>query len=444
METTIQPTGHTQSSRVSLKVKAMVFISLMILAVGASLSWYLLRQTREVLTEELQKRAISLAQNLAHTSKYGVLTEDEVILRELIEGTLQEDSVIFVLIADAEGKVLAQQLNPKASAIPDVGALALQHAVALAPAVTITSLHYHSIGTQGIYHVATPVETTEATASHNEGRLDTAMWLLGKDTDTPTSGPAKTGKRGSVQLLLSLENMQASVRRTFITGIGLTLGTILIGVLVSFGFCNYVLTPVQAMAGAAARIAAGDLSQRVAVQGRDEIGLLAMTFNHMAASLDQMTQAQQQRLAELSALHAIGLVISSTLDLDRLIALALDAVVQHLGYDRARLFLVDAEKQALVQGRIAGAADNIRALSLDQMTQAQQQRLAELSALHAIGLVISSTLDLDRLIALALDAVVQHLGYDRARLFLVDAEKQALVQGRIAGAADNIRAQLRD
>ena len=146
----------------------MVFISLMILAVGAS-CWYLLRQTREVLTEELQKRAISLAQNLAHTSKYGVLTEDEVILRELIEGTLQEDSVLFVLIADAEGKVLAQQLKPQAQAIPDVAALALQHAVALATAVTTTSLHYHTLGTQSIYHVAAPVETTEATSSHNEG-----------------------------------------------------------------------------------------------------------------------------------------------------------------------------------------------------------------------------------------------------------------------------------
>jgi len=351
-------TEHPWPSRASLKVKAMAFISLMILAVGASLSWYLLRQTREVFTEELQKRALSLAQNLAHTSKYGVLTEDEVILRELIEGTLQEDSVLFVLIADAEGKVLAQQ--PKAHAIPHVAALALQHTVALAPAVTTTSLHYHTLGTQSIYHVAMPVETAEATASHTEGRLATAMWLLRKDTDSAPEGPAKTGKRGSVQLLLSLENMQASVRKTFVTGVGLTLGTILIGVLVSFGFCNYVLTPVQAVAHAAARIAAGDLSQRVMVQGRDEIGLLAMTFNHMAASLDQMTQAQQQRLTELSALHAIGLVISSTLDLDRLIALALDAVVQHLGYNRARLFLVDAEKQALVQGRIAGASDEIR------------------------------------------------------------------------------------
>src|SRR5215468_4447242 len=136
MKTTIQPTGHTQPSRVSLKVKAMAFISLMILAVGASLSWYLLRQTREVLAEELQKRAIALAQNLAHTSKYGVLTEDEVILRELIEGTLQEDSVLFVLIADAEGKVLAQQFKPNANIAPEVAALALEHTGKLAPTVT--------------------------------------------------------------------------------------------------------------------------------------------------------------------------------------------------------------------------------------------------------------------------------------------------------------------
>ena len=40
------------------------------------------------------------------------------------------------------------------------------------------------------------------------------------------------------------------------------------------------------MARAAARIAAGDLSQRVKATSRDEIGVLAMAFNHMAASLE--------------------------------------------------------------------------------------------------------------------------------------------------------------
>ena len=86
---------NAQPVAVSLKVKAMTFISLLILAVGASLSWYFLHQAEGVFTDELQKRALSLAKNLAHNSKYAILTEDAEILSELIQGILQEDSVRF-------------------------------------------------------------------------------------------------------------------------------------------------------------------------------------------------------------------------------------------------------------------------------------------------------------------------------------------------------------
>src|SRR5882672_4550646 len=50
------------------------------------------------------------------------------------------------------------------------------------------------------------------------------------------------------------------------------------------------------MARAAARIAAGDLSQRVKATSRDENGALAMTFNHMTASLE----ATYRDLAQLN------------------------------------------------------------------------------------------------------------------------------------------------
>src|SRR4029450_2195496 len=94
-----------QPVKVSLKVKALVFISLMILAVGASLSWYFLRQAQGILTDELQRRALSLSKNLAHASQYGVLTRDEGILQPVIEGMLQEDSVLLALITDRQGTV---------------------------------------------------------------------------------------------------------------------------------------------------------------------------------------------------------------------------------------------------------------------------------------------------------------------------------------------------
>jgi signal transduction histidine kinase/DNA-binding response OmpR family regulator len=289
---------------VSLKVKAITYISLLILAVGTGLSWYFLNQTKEVLTDELLKRAMALTNNLAHNSKYGILTEDEVILRELSAGILQEDDVLVVLIADAQGKVLASATKaPRPAAAEAVVPLALQHAHSLATGITAPSIHYHMVGERGLYHAAAPVETLETTPNKREQQLNTALLLLGKEEPAAEPLPSKPTRHGSVQILLSLANVRANIRTAFVTGIGLTLGIILIGVLASFVFCNYTLTPIQAMANAAAHIAAGDLSQRVAVKAHDEIGILAMTFNRMSESLAQMTQAQQQRLAELSAAY---------------------------------------------------------------------------------------------------------------------------------------------
>ena len=358
----MQKTYSQRVAGMSLKVKAITFIIFLILAVGASLGWYFLSQTRGVLTTELQKRALSLTQNLAHNSKYGILTEDDVILQDLIKGILREDDVLYVLITNADGEILAQAFKPddaSAANRPSMRA-AREHAAALAPRVRAPSLHYHVLNDYGIYHVAVPVETTAAAPNKREQQLSTAMALIGAEGEAEGAADAKGVRHGSVQTLLSLDAMQANVRQTFVTGIALTLGIIFIGVAISFAFCAYTLSPVQAIARAAEMIATGDLSQRVEAKSRDELGVLASTFNHMTESLDRMTQAQNRRLAELSALHDIGLVISSTLDLDSLIDLTLNAIHQHLGYERPRLFLTDVRRQELGQGRIVGVSDEIR------------------------------------------------------------------------------------
>jgi signal transduction histidine kinase/CheY-like chemotaxis protein len=344
-------------------VKAITYISVLILAVGAIVSWHFLHRTQEVLTGELRKRAMSLTKSLAHSSKYGILTEDVVLLRELLDGILLEDDVLFVLIADAQGRVLARagkaETTETAKASNPV-AHASQHASDLATSITAPSIHYHVLAGQGVYHAVAPVEIAESVQNVRDEQLVAAMHLMGEEAAV-TSPPPQAASHGSVQILLSLESVQASMDKAFVTGIGLTGGIILVGILLSFVMCGYTLTPIQAMARAASQIAAGDLSQRVTAKSRDEIGVLAGTFNRMTDFLEHMTQAQRQRLAELSVLHDIGLVMSSTLDLDGLIDRALEAVVERLQYDRARIFLLDTAKQALVQGRIAGATPAIKA-----------------------------------------------------------------------------------
>ncbi|MBI4611448.1 MAG: GAF domain-containing protein [Candidatus Rokubacteria bacterium] len=304
--------GNRQPGKVSLKVKAIASISLLILAVGGILSWYFLGQTKEVFTDELQKRALSLTRNLAHNSKYGVLTEDEVILRELIHGILQEEGVLYVLIADAAGKELAQGFKEigAPAATKQAVARAREHASALAGQVTASSIHYHVVGTQEVYHTAAPVETAVTTPSRTEEQLGAAMLLLGKEPE-PEPTAARGARRGSVQIIMSLGTMQATIRRTLVTGVGLTLAIILLGVLISFVFVGYILSPLRAMARAASQIAAGDLSQRVEVTTRDEIGLLAMTFNEMTSSLEQNEGALRRKVAETATLYEIGQEITA-------------------------------------------------------------------------------------------------------------------------------------
>jgi signal transduction histidine kinase/CheY-like chemotaxis protein len=293
--------GDVQPVKASLKVKALVFISLMILAVGASLSWYFLRQAQDILTDELQRRALSLTKNLAHASQYGVLTRDAGILQPLIEGMLQEDSVLLALITDTQGTVLAQGSRERADAAsqqPDTD-LAMQ--VSAIPVVqeTAPSVHYRIIGKLGVYYAVAPIEATQVMPSERMQHLTAELMLMGTASGAMASATPQTVRRGHVQILLSPESVQADIRKTFVTGIGLTCGIILVGVLIAFVFYSYTLTPVQAMARAAARIAAGDLSQRVKATSRDEIGVLAMTFNHMAASLDATYRDLEQLNAGL-------------------------------------------------------------------------------------------------------------------------------------------------
>jgi signal transduction histidine kinase/HAMP domain-containing protein len=351
-----------RSARVSLKVKAIAFISLMILAVGGSLSWYFLQHTQGLLMAELQKKALSIANNLAYDSKYRMGTDDETLLQELVQGALQEDSVLIAVIADTKGAILARGVKPGAAldVVPDVIAKALKHAMLMATQITAPSLHYHTLGQQEIYHVAVPVATVVDSRSYTARQSPATPLPHGPGQALGGQTAPEIVRYGSVQLIMSIEHMRTTLRRTLVTGLSLTLGTILVGVLVSFAFFGYALQPVEAMAQAASHMAAGDLSQRVAVKTRDEIGLLALAFNRMAASLDQMTQTQTQRLAELSMLHNIGLVISSTLELEQFVESSLEALVQHLGYDRAGLLLTVPEQRVLVLHGIAGVPEAVR------------------------------------------------------------------------------------
>jgi signal transduction histidine kinase len=74
-------------------------------------------------------------------------------------------------------------------------------------------------------------------------------------------------------------------------GVALILGVLL---------ARVITRPVRELTAAAEKIAGGELGQRVPVRSRDELGVLAVQFNHMSADLARANQLHRQMTADVA------------------------------------------------------------------------------------------------------------------------------------------------
>src|SRR5436309_1980784 len=98
----------------SLRAKLVAFVGGLLLASAAILGWTFYRQTRTLLEGELANRGNSLARSLAFHATYGLLTRDEVQLREVTHWGLAQSGVEFVEIRDLAGQVLRRDSSEAA------------------------------------------------------------------------------------------------------------------------------------------------------------------------------------------------------------------------------------------------------------------------------------------------------------------------------------------
>lgn len=65
-------------------------------------------------------------------------------------------------------------------------------------------------------------------------------------------------------------------------------------------FAHHITVPIESLTAATEQIARGDLTQRVSVRPKDEIGRLADQFNHMAGRLQEMTRQLREFVSNAS------------------------------------------------------------------------------------------------------------------------------------------------
>ena len=103
-----RPTGRF----FGLRLKFVIFFSLILIITCSSLSWYFIETRRQAMTNNLEELGTILVTNTVHNEHFrvaGVLLEDRVTLQQFIQSLMAIDHVVYVIIEASDGRILDQQ-----------------------------------------------------------------------------------------------------------------------------------------------------------------------------------------------------------------------------------------------------------------------------------------------------------------------------------------------
>jgi two-component system NtrC family sensor kinase len=259
-------------NNLSLRVRFIITMSLLIVASGTVVSYYLISSHLDTAEQGLIKKGSALIKVLATNCEYGTFIENETILDELIGATAKTEDITYIVVQNIDGNILAQEINVGAS-IPDELPLVMEKDSLIVRAIS------ESDGDGYFYELCYPVVTTRTLVSRE------TLGSIGK-----SRGHVITEVIGNVRLGISISATIAQAKGNVKAAIIIILLVISATILVTFGFVNIVVKPIEQLVSATEKIAKGDLSLEIGIHRHDEIGKLALAFDSMVKSLLESRQ----------------------------------------------------------------------------------------------------------------------------------------------------------
>ena len=253
----------------SLTGKLLLTIGTLMI-VGSTLFWYFLfRHQEKELLQNSVKYGYSFVDYIKKSTRYGMLTFQELLIQQTIEAIGSAEGVMDVRIIDSQGKIK------------------------------------YSSTKQGVGEVLTK-ESPICLSCHVSGKpiKDTPSWSIHKGEKdfrilnfvqpiynepscyTSTCHAHSKDQRvlGVIEANLSLEILDNSIKKQ---GIAITIYVLAFLFVISVVLClilwNLVSTPVSMLAQGMERVAGGDLDYTINIKRKDEMGELANAFNAMTS-----------------------------------------------------------------------------------------------------------------------------------------------------------------
>ncbi|SPD74908.1 putative Histidine kinase [uncultured Desulfobacterium sp.] len=206
----------------------------------------------EALENELRKRGLAIASDLAKFAVRPLLSRDLATLRRFVNHTISQDYVLYTFILNPEGKVVMH------SNLAEVGKTYTDKFNAAA--VKFVKPGFIRI------------------SQKNEVHFDIFIPILVSDIRLGTV------RLGYSHMAIKKE-IETARRQVFLIG----LVTSIIGGIVAYFLAAFISTPIKKITNALKEVTNGDPTVRLSIKRNDEIGALADSFNKMTEDLRNTT-----------------------------------------------------------------------------------------------------------------------------------------------------------
>jgi signal transduction histidine kinase len=312
--------------KTSLSQTFTLSITLFTLCVVGAVAWFSYQQGESVLIGELQRHGVSLAENLAYNSEYGLLFDDVEGSKKLVDGVVQDEDVLYAVILTAEGGIIAEKglyqyaklerivqkrfpeflkwVEEHPPTPPRRGILTPDPAqegkqpptpfdsaqdrplkgeehppTPLKGGVHMTRI-YDPESDDDIYDIFAPVFFTP-TIPETSDALEKIKGML-------SLGSGTTSERellGVVVVGISFDRATLLLKQIQRQIVGLAVFIVVLAIIIARFLVKTVSQPIEKLARGTRRIARGELTQEVQINRPDEIGELAHSFNFMMHEL---------------------------------------------------------------------------------------------------------------------------------------------------------------
>jgi adenylate cyclase len=232
----------------SLKVKLSLLITSLVVLTVALVSYLLLRQQQQALTEQMTKRGHTIAEHLAAGGKGALVANDDLTLNILVKDAMNDPDLAYVAFVDDEGMVRAHS-DVAAIAKPverPAGLMKLDNKLLVQT--------YRSESRREIIDFAVPFIFSQ---------VPVGALYVGFSTETIAAALATARNRATL----------------------ITVALVAIGVAGAVGLATVLSRPIFRLVQGTRSIADGNFQITLPVTSRDELGTLTESFNQMARSL---------------------------------------------------------------------------------------------------------------------------------------------------------------